>query len=151
MLSFSKPDERTRQLHERAGSTAASVMMFLLATIACVFMFGYKDMKTGEILMCPIFIVGIYSLATGKRIRLMVRDEYTRKTDIRKKGLKSLLWFSAIMFVSFFITDWLSPIDQPKTFKYHIVHSIGMGVWMGAFFYWMYFRKVKKKENKSND
>lgn len=151
MFTFQKPDERTRQLREQAGSTVASVMMFLLAVIACVFMFGYKDMKTGEILMCPIFVVGIYSIATGRRLRMILREEYTRKTGIRKKGLKGLFWLVAFSMIGFFITSWLYPFDLYKTFKGAIYYSLCMGIWMGAFFYWMYFRRVKGKEDKDHE
>ncbi|HET7153431.1 MAG TPA: hypothetical protein VFJ29_06665 [Candidatus Kapabacteria bacterium] len=145
MSLFSKPDERTRQLRERAGYTAAIVMYMMAAFTAAFFMIVMRDIENTGMVIGWFFLGGLYSFSFLSKFSPIAREEFARDTNTRKKGIKTLLWYILSLGAFWFIYNYYFSIDRPKTLKESIFQALFFAALMGGFYWWYYFRKPKKK------
>lgn len=153
MSLFSKPDERTRQLRERAGAMAMNILFVTAGICGGILALGYDDMMNGGYILgwlCAGFFFLTYFQGKYRVSYEYIRDEFIRDKSARKRGLKQLIWFT--IYISIFTTlfnVYVTNHGERNTASDLITRTVSMAIFMGGTFWLLYFRKsrVKDKNN----
>jgi ABC-type Mn2+/Zn2+ transport system permease subunit len=148
ILSFSKPDERTRQLRYRAGMTAALIMMALSLVCSSYFLYLKTDSSTGDIIFLWSFIGLLYAAYIQHKARItgMVKEEINRNDQARKKTKSTIIFIQIPIFLIFIFS--INYFFRRSSIKESLADGIISSTIMAIVLWWTRLRRTKKnKEN----